>query len=171
MGWIRDGAYAHEGWVANVLADGRVAGSSTGGGVIVTELTADDMVVEREVRRYPGSNYVEVVIPWDQVLTWRVTCECGWTGPHLPAYDDTTDGARDCPETVEERDFYPAWAAHVAPHAALSELDEMTDQLRDLEQQIAQKVLLARTGGASWTQIGRAAGLSKQGAQQRWGQL
>ncbi len=25
MGWIRDGAYAHEGWVANVLADGRVA--------------------------------------------------------------------------------------------------------------------------------------------------
>jgi hypothetical protein len=42
MGWIADGAYDHEGWVANVMADGRVAGSMTGGGVIVHELTPAD---------------------------------------------------------------------------------------------------------------------------------
>lgn len=30
---------------------------------------------------------------------------------------------------------------------------------------------VVRTGGASWTQVGRAASLSKQGAQQRWGRL
>ena len=171
MGWIRDGAYDHEGWVANVLADGRVAGGTTGGGVIVHELTADDVVAEQEVRRYPGSDYIDVVIPWDQVVTWRATCQCGWTGEQLPAYEDAKYGTRDCREDVEDRVFLPAWAAHVAPHVALFELDEMTDQLRDLEQRIAEKVQLARSAGASWTQVGRAAGLSKQGAQQRWGHL
>lgn len=171
MGWIRDGAYGHEGWVANVLADGRVTGSSTDSGVIVNELTADDIVAEREVRRYPGTDHVDVVIPWDQVMTWRGTCACGWTGPHLPAYDDTTCGTRACPDAVQEHDFYPAWSAHVAPYVALFELDGMTDQLHNLEQQIAEKVQLARTAGASWTQIGQATGLTKQGAQQRWSQL
>ncbi len=171
MGWIRDGAYDHEGWVANVLIDGRVVSGSTGGGVIVHELTADDIAAERKVRRYPGSDYIDVVIPWDQVVTWRLTCECGWTGEQLPAYDDPKYGTRDCPEDVEDRVFTPAWDAHVAPHVALFDLGEMTEQLRDLEQRAAEKVKLARVGGASWTQVGRAAGLSRQGAQQRWGQI
>lgn len=171
MGWIRDGAYDHEGWVANVLADGRAAGSMTGGGVIVHELTADDVAAEREVRRYEGSDYVDVVIPWDQVVTWRVICQCGWTGEQLPAYDDPKYGTRDCPEEVEERVFAPAWDAHVAPFAALADLEQLVDQLRDVETSIEDKVRLARAGGASWTQVGRAAGLSKQGAQQRWSQV
>lgn len=104
-------------------------------------------------------------------MTWRLTCECGWTGEQLPAYDDPKYGTRDCPEDVEDRVFNPAWDAHVAPHVALFDLGEMTEQLRDLEQRAAEKVKLARAGGASWTQVGRAAGLSRQGAQQRWGQI
>jgi hypothetical protein len=175
MGWIRDSVYDHEGWVANVLADGRVAGASTGGGVIVHELTADDIAAEREVRRYPNTGHVDVVIPWDQVVTWRLTCECGWTGSERPAQvapDSPIDGYRDYDAFPEiEEAFAREWSAHVAPFAALADLDEMTDQLRDLEQRIAEKVQLARAGGASWTQVGRAAGLSKQGAQQRWGHL
>ncbi len=169
MGWIRDGAYDHEGWVANVLADGRVASSSTGGGVIVHELTGDDVVAEREVRRYPNSDYIDVVIPWDQVVTWRVTCQCGWTGAERPAVTDAKYNSRDCPEEIEDRFFAPAWDAHVAPYVALYDLDELTDQLRDLEERIVDKVQLARAGGASWAEVGRAAGLSRQGAQQRWG--
>lgn len=169
MGWIRDGAYDHEGWVANVLADGRVAGSITGGGVIVHELTGDDVVAEREVRRYEGSDYIDVVIPWAEVVTWRVTCQCGWTGIERAAIADAKHSSRDCPEEVEDRIFAPAWDAHVAPFVALHDLDELTDQLRDLEQRITDKVQLARTGGASWADVGRAAGLSRQGAQQRWG--
>jgi len=35
---------------------------------------------------------------------------------------------------------------------------------------IAENVLLARTAGVSWIQVGRAANLSKRGAHQRWGQ-
>ena len=172
MGWIRDGAYDHEGWVANVLADGRVSASQTSGGVIVHELTTDDVVAGHEVRRYDGSERLDVVVPWDQVATWRVTCECGWTGEQRPALADVKhDGSRDCPEDVEERIFAPAWEAHVAPFAALADLEQLVDQLRDIETSIENKVRLARNGGASWTQVGRAAGLSKQGAQQRWGQI
>lgn len=171
MGWIRDGAYDHEGWVANVLADGRVTSSGTGGGVIVHELTADDITAEREVRRYPNTSHVDVVVPWDQVATWRVTCECGWTGEQLPAYDAPTYRTRDCPENVADRVFAPAWAAHVEPFVALFDLEQLVDQLRAIETSIDDKVRVARTGGASWAQVGRASGRSKQGAQQRWSHL
>ncbi|MDP9093100.1 MAG: hypothetical protein M3N95_09220 [Actinomycetota bacterium] len=170
MGWIRDGAYDHEGWVANVLADGRVAGSSTGGGVIVHELAGDD-VVGREVRRYPNTEHVDIVVPWDQVAMWRVTCQCGWTGSERPAVTDTKYGTRDCPESLEDFWAAPEWDDHVAPFAALADLEQLVDQLRDVETTIEDKVRLARAGGASWSQVGRAAGLSKQGAQQRWGHL
>lgn len=169
MGWIRDGAYDHEGWVANVLADGRVASSSTGGGVIVHELTGDDVVAGREVRRYEGSDHLDVVIPWDQVTCWRVMCQCGWTGPERPAVTDTKYASRACPEDIEDRFFAPAWDAHVAPYVVLFDLAELTKQLHDLEHRITEKVQLARAGGASWADVGRATGLSRQGAQQRWG--
>lgn len=169
MGWIHDGAYDHEGWVANVLADGRVAGSSTAAGVVVQELTADDVAAEREVRRYDGSDYLEVVVPWDQVASWRVTCECGWAGAEVPAFGPDGD-SRDCPEQIQEQTLQPDWAAHVAPYAALSDLDRLVNQQGDLDSRIADTARAARAAGASWTQIGRAAGLSKQGAQQRWGQ-
>jgi hypothetical protein len=169
MGWIRDGAYDHEGWVANVLTDGRVASGSTGGGVIVHELTDDDVIAEREIRRYPDSDHLDIVIPWDQVATWRVTCQCGWTGDERPAITDATYTHRDCPEEIEDRIFVPEWDAHVAPFVALYDLDALTDQLRDIERRIIDTVQLARAGGASWAEVGRAAGLSRQGAQQRWG--
>jgi len=169
MGWIADGAYDHEGWVANVLADGRVAASTTGGGVIVHELTPADEAAGREVRRYPGSEYLDVVAPWDQVVTWRASRTCGWTGLEQPAVDDTKYGTRDCPEDVEERVLLPDWQAHVAPYTALSELDELAERLRALEREVDDKVGLARRAGASWAQVGRATGLTRQGAQQRWG--
>jgi hypothetical protein len=169
MGWIVDGAYDHEGYVANVLADGRVSGGSTGGGVIVHELTLADEAAGYEVRRFPRSDNVDVIVPWDQVATWRVTCACGWTGPELPAVANPKHGDRYCPEDVEDREFLPHWQAHVAPYTALTELGEMADRLRALERELADKVTLARTAGASWTQIGREAGLTRQGAQQRWG--
>lgn len=80
-------------------------------------------------------------------MTWRATCECGWTGEQLPAYDDGKYRSPDCAEDVEERLFYPFWAAHVGPYPALFELDEMTAQLRELEQRIAEKVQPARSVG------------------------
>ena len=173
MGWIRDGAYDHEGWVANVLADGRVAGGSTAGGVIVHELTGDDIVAGREVRRYQGSDYLDVIVPWDQVATWRLTCQCGWTGSERPAQtapDSPIDGYRDYDAFPDIEDaFASEWSAHVAPCVALHDLKQLLAEQRSIESRIEDTVRLARQGGASWSQLGRAAGLSKQGAQQRWG--
>jgi hypothetical protein len=175
MGWIRDGAYDHEGWVANVLADGRVAGGTTSGGVIVHELTGDDVVAGREVRRYEGSDYLDVVIPWDQVVTWRLSCQCGWTGSERPAQvapNSPGDGYRDYDAFPEiEAEFAREWSAHVEPFVALYDLEQLVDELRSVESRVEDKVQLARQAGASWSQVGRAAGLSKQGAQQRWGHL
>ena len=171
MGWIRDGAYDHEGWVANVLADQRVSSSSTAGGVIVRELLAEDIAAEREARFYPATDHVDVVVPWAHVATWRVVCECGWTGSQRPAVVDSVYGTRECPESLANSWAVPEWEAHVTPFAALTDLERLIREQHDLGTGIADTVRHARTGGASWTQIGRAAGLSKQGAQQRWGQL
>lgn len=168
MGWLRDGAYDHEGWVANVLADGRVSSSMTSGGVIVHELTTEDISHEREVRHYPSSDHIDVVVPWDQVAAWRVTCQCGWTGRKRPAHTDARYGTRNCPEDVEERDFAPAWDAHVAPFVSLAELDELANQLRDIENRIGDTVQLAYARGATWDQVARATRMTKRAAVQRW---
>jgi hypothetical protein len=161
----------HEGWVANVLVDGRVSASSTGSGVIVHELSDNDREAGHEVLRYAGSDHIDVVVPWDQVTSWRVTCECGWTGSERPAVTDVKNGTRDCPEALEDSVFLPDWQAHVQPFEVLSELERLVDDLHEIETQVDDKVRRARLGGASWSQVGRAAGLTKQGAQQRWGHL
>ena len=168
MGWI-GGADGHGGWVANVLADGRVSASSVSEGVIVREVFPGDVAAGWEVRRYPGSADVEVVVPWDQVVSWRVSCVCGWAGGELPAVTEAKYGTRECPGQLEDEVFFPQWQAHVAPLVALLELERLVGQLHEVEAHIDVAVRAARGGGASWAQVGRAAGLSKQGAQQRWG--
>lgn len=175
MGWVRDGAYEHEGWVANVLADGREATAVTGGGVIVHELTGDDVIAGRQVRRYQGSKHLDVIVPWDQVATWSVRCQCGWTGSQQPARTapgTPPDGYRDHDAIPEvEEAFATEWSAHVEPYVALYDLEQLVDELHTIEHRIDDKVQSARQTGASWSQIGRAAGLTKQGAQQRWNHL
>lgn len=167
MGWIRDGAYDHEGWVALVLDDGRVTGASTSGGVVIMDPTPADLAAGYEVRQYPMGG-PDVVIPWERVALWRVECQCGWKGGTRPAVDDPKYGTRHCPEELEEQWFLPQWQEHVTPFAALAELGELDDQVRVLNDKIREKVTLARDAGASWSQIGRELSMSKQAAQQRF---
>lgn len=165
MGWIQDGAYDHEGWVANVLDDGRASSGTVIGGVLLREVTAADRAAGYQIRALCSSE--EVVIPWDRVATWQVHCECGWRGSSRPAVADE-HGDKDCPETIED-DFLPEWKAHVAPFDALNGLGRLVAEQRAIEASIEEKVRLARRHGASWSDIGRATRISKQGAQQRWG--
>lgn len=72
---------------------------------------------------------------------------------------------------LRDRVFYPEWKAHVGPFEALYELEGLVDDLQRLDSRIEDTVRLARSGGASWIQVGRAARLSRQGAQQRWAHL
>lgn len=154
--------------MANFLADGRVATGSTGGGVIVREVTEGDRVAGYRIRVHPTGS-ADVLVPWEQVVTWRVCCDCGWTGSERAAFADAQHGWRDCPDAVADRVFLPEWSGHVEPVAALYDLQDLVGQLRMIEGRIQDTVHLARAGGVSWAQVGTACGMTKQGAQQRWG--
>lgn len=65
--------------------------------------------------------------------------------------------------------FRPEWVAHVKPVTVLSDLERLVDELRGLEGQVEGAIHTARRHGASWSQVGRVLGVSKQAAQQRWG--
>lgn len=100
----------------------------------------------------------------------RLRCKCGWEGSLRPAETNTEFNDRNCAEEFEDA-FLLEWQVHVAPFAALSELDRLVAEHRELGDHIVEKVALAQSSGASWSEVGRAAGMSKQGAQQRWGSL
>lgn len=55
------------------------------------------------------------------------------------------------------------------PKAAIKRLRPLYLRRFDLEQTIAQVVAEARAEGATWSQIAEALGVSKQAAQQRYG--
>jgi hypothetical protein len=154
---------------STTVIEGAIPASSEVVGRPEHELTDADRLAGYEVRRFPGSDYIDVIVPWDQVTTWRAVCECGWTGSECPAVTDVKYGYRDCPEDLADRVFLPEWQAHIEPFEALHDLGGLVEDLRQVECGIADKVLLARSGGASWSQVGRALGVTKQAAQQRWG--
>lgn len=152
----------HEGHVACVLADGRIATGTRQDGVSIEgPATAAD-----KAAGYPVDQWAVVTVPWSQVARWQVRCACGWSGRSREAYE--VEGTRDVPSVVED-DLEPEWLTHVAPHGALRLLAELVDDARALDRRIEEQVHLARFGGASWTQVGAAVGMTKQGAQQRWG--
>ena len=57
---------------------------------------------------------------------------------------------------------------HVAPDVSLHRIRTLDGSLKELEAQLDEAVATARAGGVSWEKIGRAFGISRQGAQKRW---
>jgi len=154
MGRYLDDLPGHEGWAGRRLADGTLT---------------SQFLVEGEF------------------LGHRPCCSCGWIG------------AEEFPPTDQgEQDALSSWEAeHSGPLAALtipaplehlqreltSGLLEVAEdrplaalaQLRQLrewcDRQGDRAARQAREQGAGWAEVGRAAGVSAQGAQQRWGGL
>ena len=56
------------------------------------------------------------------------------------------------------------------PGAELARLIDAARAAADADQHLAEAARAARRAGASWSQIGNALGLTRQAAQQRWGQ-
>ncbi len=52
---------------------------------------------------------------------------------------------------------------------ALRSLERSSADLRSAQRRLEDAVLAARDAGASWAQIGDAAGMSRQAAHERWG--
>jgi len=182
MGWQRDDLEGHEGYVALVLEDGRTTSTTTGGGVVVRPATDADELAGYRITEWPATGARTAVVPWDQVVAWRVECECGWTGDklhigerrdgvevrtgYLPAPSE--HGARHCPEWIEDELCRPQWDEHVDGLAGLARLHELAAQARDVDQAIHDAVRNARRGGWSWADVARPLGITRQAAQQRF---
>lgn len=89
-----------------------------------------------------------------------------YAGP--PASADAAD--------IDDRDdlepvFLDVWHRHIAPDLSLHTIQTLSQSLKHLEAQLDDAVAAARASGVSWDKIGRAFGISRQGAQKRWDTL
>lgn len=185
MGWILDESDAlaqHEGYAASVAPDGRTSVSSNGAGFMVRK--PDEDQIERRARREGRQTLLEEIedlIPWDQMVGWQVMCSCGWAGPTWPRevtspdrHDGTDSEHAMLPDgrTVDDA-AYEAWLAHMEPLRTVSRIRKAADELAAARQNLDRAVLEARLQDppASWGAIGRAAGMSRQAARDRWGSI
>lgn len=171
MGWAvetRDGL--HEGYVALLAPDGRASsGSRLEGIVFLNPRWSED-----------SSEPFDLVVPWSEVTGWRVQCECGWRGTNWQRNEATGDDP-----TAEDLDaehmFLPdgrsleeagheEWKRHVQPLAAAEAVRTAAHAVREAEAALAEAVAAARAGRppATWDQIGRAVGITRQSAHDRW---
>ncbi len=172
MGWFTDYSEGHEGWAASVTPDGRLTASSTGKGMLVSGLTgryeADTAQPDLEV------------VPHGEITGWRGQCECGWQGEfwtrvaspeqadpgHRLAYlpPETSGHA---PEPVEDA-ICQEWEAHILPLAGIAGVVTAAREFAQAGQRLDKTVAAAKAAGASWADIGRAAGITRQAAHERW---
>jgi hypothetical protein len=146
MGWIHDTgyspAYDHEGYTASILMDSTDTGAS--------------------------SSLIE-----PNVIGWRAACECGWRGIQFYPRAEWPSPTGGPPEQVDGwtsgEGAYADWDAHlrrVLPDLAVHDLAQL---LRPIAHRLDAAVQNARRVGMSWSEIGRAAGVTSAQAQERWG--
>ena len=112
----------------------------------------------------------------------RAACECGWRGPVFEPgatslWLEEVDLKRASVALPE--DFYDAimaaWDEHVdqvlAELTALAPISEWDRKLRQARAELDQAVAAARIAGQSWEAIGRALGVTRQGAWERYRHL
>lgn len=182
MGWTTDDG-KHEGWAAPTFTDGAL-GSGWGAPPaerLGRELTAEDYGVlvawigQRELE-YDEWQYR----PEAEVTGWVAACGCGWRGTPWtrvadPAEQNVADrraysGGGDfdqAPREVEDA-CHAEWHEHVRPHQVLADIVGLADAHAEIGRRLADAVGRARAVGASWADIGAAAGMTRQSAHERW---
>lgn len=147
----------HEGWVALLFADGERASGTSGRGVIVWP---DDDIKREEIR------------PFADVIAWQPQCECGWRGVRrllADERDENIDRKYNEPTEAREDELMAEWERHIAPEVRTARVSDLADRLADVQHDLSAAVAEARAAGASWGDLGRALGMTRQGAQQRYG--
>jgi hypothetical protein len=99
---------------------------------------------------------------------WQVECACGWLGPVRDGSQDPGEPAigGDAPRVLRRR-LRREWAAHVGA-SATAQVRRAADEVARAQERLEAAVRQARASGASWAQIGDAAGIAKQSAHERW---
>jgi hypothetical protein len=120
------------------------------------------------------------VVPDNEIIGWRGQCSCGWQGDrwervNSPAAADfnhrrdyvSPDDSAHASQKVEDA-IHNEWKAHIAPPEALLNLEAAAREYNRAGHRLAKTVAAAKASGASWADIGRAVGISRQSAHERW---
>lgn len=183
MGWFTEGS-EHEGYVVCVFADGMYG--SGGKRMQISLMNPDGTTIwENDDPDSPAWR------PPSQVVGWKVACSCEpfqkhvildplWTRVWHRAEEDFAAGriyagdpSSDDPVYVSDREdleplFIKKWQEHIAPELSLHTIGTLGQDLKTIEAKLDDAVASARAGGISWEKIGKAFGISRQGAQKRW---
>lgn len=166
----------HEGVVVHLFADGSYGSSWGGGGPIPTH-TPDGTPIpyaEQQTRSHA------------EIVGWRAACaDPGdyrdrehWRGPvwtRVATLDDQDLDAHriycDDPYGLDEASedlICVDWHVHIGASVELHQVALAADEVADAQRKLTEAVRVARDAGASWTDIGRAVGISRQSAHERW---
>lgn len=183
MSWV-DEHGEHELYISCVFPDG-MSGSTTSSRGIEATIAADGRrLVDDESRLWRSE---------DEVSGWLVCCDCRpggawspstkvlarWQRVRPPEPEDPARGrllAEGCwaASSLSDRDDVAAvalrlWATHRAPAVAELAIADAAQALHHAGQQLDDAVLVGRTAGLSWVDVGRAVGITRQSARERWG--
>lgn len=173
MSWgiDEDWAAGHEGWAAARLPGGEFSGGSMGVGPTGGWLVDGDGAF--------GPDGEQRVVPYSASDGWTARCACGWVGPSIDRAvtrpgeygDDPDDAYLPDGRSVEEV-LCEAWeTTHMAPAGGLAVIRAAAVEANRARARLDAAVREARASSRppSWAEIGKAAGISRQSAHERWG--
>lgn len=186
MGWTfdEDGLYDHAGYAAHLIADGRRVAATSGQGLLIRRQDESRIAAAWAAGRTPSSEDMYDLVPWGELVGWQARCECGWLGPTWDRTSTTPSRTDDQPwrgvdpDDARLRDgrsvddaAHDAWLQHMQPLLTLSHVTGAAAAVAEARGALDDAVKAARAEptAASWADIGRAAGISRQSAHERWG--
>ncbi|RBY96557.1 hypothetical protein DQ237_07955 [Blastococcus sp. TF02-8] len=131
-----------------------------------------------------GQDRLEVIDQAEQwrpdaaVVGWAAGCTCGWRGtPWTRVPPELTDPAArrlatagpwaDL-EAADENRVMAEWRRHIAGWQALEDVEAAAARQAAANRALDDAVRAALAAGASWADIGRAAGMTRWSATERW---
>ena len=178
----------HEGWVAALFADGAISGTSSAQGFQASYAADGGEMFYLDDWR-PHSAVIGWVgactcgwrsVPWTRVGTsteedlaarraygdfvWidrEMVTDFDPAAPPGPVWFDVDHNA------IGEI-THAEWKQHIEPDLLLAEIANLTAQRQEVDERLAATVARARAVSLTWEDIGRAAGVTRQSAHERW---
>lgn len=167
----------HELAILEAFADEMIAGSGQRDSLTVSYTP--------EGRLLPYEQWAER--PKAEVTGWVVMCTCPdntpailarWTRAGSPAGDNLASGmlyatdeeveSLDARDDVADR-AQELWAAHRRLDMATEKIELAGRAVKQATSSLNEAVAIGRAAGLSWTAVGRAVGITRQSARERWG--
>ncbi|NEK86479.1 hypothetical protein GCU60_12050 [Blastococcus saxobsidens] len=113
------------------------------------------------------------------VVGWAAGCTCGWRGTpwtRVPVAEPADPAARRLAtagpwadlEAADENRVMTEWRRHIAGWQSLEDVEQAAARQAAAARALDEAVRAALAAGASWADIGRAAGMTSRSATERW---